>query len=111
MPSIPCLLCWVLLGLWVQALLPLITLILYPPTCAPVLTGLQEASRAAAEARPGAGGTALDAFAPVTYNYSFFHLIFALASMYIAMLMTGWGSSVQVGGPVQSVVEWERSRP
>jgi hypothetical protein len=32
---------------------------------------------------------------PVTYNYSFFHLIFALASMYIAMLMTGWGSVVQ----------------
>ena len=27
--------------------------------------------------------------APVTYNYSFFHLIFALASTYIAMLMTG----------------------
>eukprot|EP01026_Neomeris_dumetosa_P027760 TRINITY_DN2253_c0_g1_i3.p3 TRINITY_DN2253_c0_g1~~TRINITY_DN2253_c0_g1_i3.p3 ORF type:complete len:436 (+),score=55.29 TRINITY_DN2253_c0_g1_i3:323-1630(+) len=29
---------------------------------------------------------------PVTYNYSFFHAIFALASMYIAMLMTGWGT-------------------
>ena len=28
---------------------------------------------------------------PVTYNYSFFHLVFALASTYIAMLMTGWG--------------------
>jgi len=28
---------------------------------------------------------------PVQYNYSFFHLIFALASMYVAMLMTGWG--------------------
>ncbi len=27
--------------------------------------------------------------APVTYNYAFFHLIFALASTYIAMLMTG----------------------
>ncbi|GFR42829.1 hypothetical protein Agub_g3786 [Astrephomene gubernaculifera] len=35
------------------------------------------------------------ALAPVSYNYSFFHLIFALASMYIAMLMTGWGSEVQ----------------
>lgn len=34
---------------------------------------------------------------PVTYNYAFFHLIFALASMYIAMLMTGWGSVAQVG--------------
>ena len=41
----------------------------------------------------------LDEFAPITYNYSFFHLIFALASMYIAMLMTGWGSQVRdVGG-------------
>lgn len=34
-------------------------------------------------------------FAPITYNYSFFHLIFALASMYIAMLMTGWGAVEQ----------------
>lgn len=33
---------------------------------------------------------------PVTYNYTFFHLIYALASMYIAMLMTGWGSVAQV---------------
>ena len=32
---------------------------------------------------------------PVTYNYSFFHLVFALASMYIAMLMTGWGNVKQ----------------
>lgn len=39
--------------------------------------------------------TALDEFQPVTYNYSFFHLIFALASMYIAMLMTGWGTVAQ----------------
>lgn len=29
---------------------------------------------------------------PVTYNYSFFHMVFALASTYIAMLMTGWGA-------------------
>ena len=28
---------------------------------------------------------------PVSYSYSFFHFIFALASMYLAMLMTGWG--------------------
>jgi hypothetical protein len=41
-------------------------------------------------------GQALEDFTPVAYNYSFFHLIFALASMYIAMLMTGWGSSTQV---------------
>jgi len=29
---------------------------------------------------------------PVEYNYSFFHLIFALATMYTAMLMTGWAN-------------------
>jgi len=32
---------------------------------------------------------------PVAYNYSFFHLIFAFASMYTAMLMTGWGSGTE----------------
>ncbi|KAJ8767542.1 hypothetical protein K2173_017611 [Erythroxylum novogranatense] len=30
---------------------------------------------------------------PVSYNYTFFHLIFALASMYSAMLLSGWTSS------------------
>ncbi|CEG01070.1 TMS membrane protein/tumour differentially expressed protein [Ostreococcus tauri] len=29
---------------------------------------------------------------PVRYNYSFFHLIFALAAMYTSMLLTGWGT-------------------
>ncbi|KAK1315776.1 hypothetical protein QJS10_CPA05g00902 [Acorus calamus] len=29
----------------------------------------------------------------VSYSYTFFHLIFALASMYSAMLLTGWTSS------------------
>jgi hypothetical protein len=38
---------------------------------------------------------AIAEFQPVTYNYSFFHLIFALASMYIAMLMTSWGTAAQ----------------
>ena len=37
----------------------------------------------------------MDDFKPVTYNYSFFHLIFALASCYIAMLMTGWGTGAE----------------
>ena len=40
-------------------------------------------------------GKAMDEFELVTYNYSFFHLIFALASMYIAMLMTGWGTGAE----------------
>ncbi|KZV20762.1 serine incorporator 3-like [Dorcoceras hygrometricum] len=30
---------------------------------------------------------------PVTYSYTFFHVIFALASMYSAMLLSGWTSS------------------
>ncbi|XP_010693925.1 uncharacterized protein LOC104906806 [Beta vulgaris subsp. vulgaris] len=30
---------------------------------------------------------------PVSYSYMFFHLIFALASMYSAMLLSGWTSS------------------
>lgn len=30
---------------------------------------------------------------PVSYSYSFFHLIFALASMYAAMLLSGWTNS------------------
>ena len=38
---------------------------------------------------------AMDEFEEVTYNYSFFHFIFALASMYIAMLMTGWGTAAE----------------
>lgn len=40
-------------------------------------------------------GAAMEEFQPVTYNYSFFHLIFALASCYIAMLMTGWGTGAE----------------
>lgn len=31
---------------------------------------------------------------PVTYSYAFFHLIFSLASMYSAMLLIGWTTSV-----------------
>lgn len=30
---------------------------------------------------------------PVSYSYMFFHLIFALASMYSAMLLSGWTNS------------------
>lgn len=43
----------------------------------------------------GNESSAMEEFQPVTYNYSFFHLIFALASCYIAMLMTGWGTGAE----------------
>lgn len=54
---------------------------------------------------------------PVTYVYSFFYLIFALASMYGGMLLTGWTTSgsteseelVDVGWPsvwVRMCTEW-----
>ncbi|EFJ42217.1 hypothetical protein VOLCADRAFT_83749 [Volvox carteri f. nagariensis] len=48
------------------------------------------------EGEPLPSTAAATSLTPVTYNYSFFHLIFALASMYIAMLMTGWGTVAQV---------------
>ncbi len=70
--------------------------------------GLDGVGATAATAPPGAmlagrdggntapaPGAALDEYAPVSYNYAFFHAIFALASMYIAMLMTGWGAVEQ----------------
>ena len=50
-------------------------------------------TRAGMERRGGAG--AISEFEPVSYSYSQFYLVFALASMYIAMLMTGWGSVVE----------------
>lgn len=53
------------------------------------------ASREATSSAGGASKAAIADYAPITYNYSFFHLIFALASMYIAMLMTGWGAVEQ----------------
>ncbi|ERN07099.1 probable serine incorporator [Amborella trichopoda] len=40
---------------------------------------------------------------PVSYSYSFFHLIFSLASMYSAMLLTGWSSSVGESGQLVDV--------
>jgi hypothetical protein len=52
--------------------------------------GQVSASRDAA-----ADQAAIEDYAPISYNYAFFHLIFALASMYIAMLMTGWGAVEQ----------------
>jgi hypothetical protein len=32
---------------------------------------------------------------PVSYSYTFFHLIFALASMYSAMLLSGWTNTTE----------------
>lgn len=40
---------------------------------------------------------------PVTYSYAFFHLIFSLASMYSAMLLTGWSTSVGESGKLVDV--------
>jgi serine incorporator 1/3 len=60
---------------------------------------------AAADGKPVASDAdvaepAAPAAEPVGYNYSFFHLIFMLASMYICMLMTNWsvvkGSDIDV---------------
>ncbi|XP_010914044.1 uncharacterized protein [Elaeis guineensis] len=40
---------------------------------------------------------------PVSYSYSFFYLIFSLASMYAAMLLTGWSTSVGESGKLVDV--------
>lgn len=32
------------------------------------------------------------------YNYTFFHLVFALAAMYIAMVLTNWNTFEEVDG-------------
>ncbi|GAB4850454.1 hypothetical protein Ancab_029760 [Ancistrocladus abbreviatus] len=40
---------------------------------------------------------------PVTYSYSFFHLIFSLASMYSAMLLTGWSTSIGESGKLVDI--------
>uniref|UniRef100_A0A383VJK9 Serine incorporator n=1 Tax=Tetradesmus obliquus TaxID=3088 RepID=A0A383VJK9_TETOB len=57
--------------------------------------GQVSASREGTAAAAAADRSAIEDYAPISYNYAFFHLIFALASMYIAMLMTGWGAVEQ----------------
>ena len=57
----------------------------------PPAPGMSRAARTADEAE--AASKAAEDMTPVTYNYSFFHFIFALASMYLAMLMTGGACS------------------
>lgn len=49
------------------------------------------------EIEEGHKNTQKDEERPVTYSYSFFHVIFALATMYSAMLLTGWTSSTTDG--------------
>lgn len=49
------------------------------------------------EIEEGQKGKRRDEARPVTYSYTFFHIIFALASMYSAMLLTGWTSSTKDG--------------
>lgn len=56
--------------------------------------GMSRTARTADEAER-AKQTA-DELTPVTYNYAFFHFIFAVASMYLAMLMTGEPSCLLV---------------
>ncbi|KAF5736816.1 serine incorporator [Tripterygium wilfordii] len=46
-----------------------------------------------AELEEGKGNKKETEAQPVSYSYSFFHLIFALASMYSGMLLSGWTSS------------------
>lgn len=52
-------------------------------------------------AAPAAAPRDADEGPPVSYNYSFFHMIFALASMYLAMLMTGWSPGSGDAGSTQ----------
>lgn len=59
------------------------------------LDGAPDTQTMTAGAQPERSSKAMSEFEPVTYSYSFFHLIFALASMYIAMLMTGWGTGAE----------------
>ena len=54
----------------------------------------------------GARGKASYPSGPVSYNYAFFHFIFALASAYLAMLMTGWGDRAFEDGGAPVDVGW-----
>eukprot|EP00850_Spirogloea_muscicola_P006134 SM000029S10429 [mRNA] locus=s29:39204:41673:- [translate_table: standard] len=52
---------------------------------------------------PRKNGKASREAKPVRYVYSFFHVIFALASMYSAMLLTGWGGVGEEGRDIIDV--------
>lgn len=53
-----------------------------------------------------AGGDSSSRSGPVAYNYSFFHMVFALAAMYCGLLLTGWGSSEGAGDEKVIDVGW-----
>ena len=53
--------------------------------------GGTDADAGDADSEDDVGGAASYPSGPVSYSYSFFHFVFALASMFLAMLMTGWG--------------------
>lgn len=53
-------------------------------------SGEKKSLLASEELESGKGSTEAR---PVSYSYTFFHLIFALASMYAGMLLSGWTSS------------------
>ncbi|KAF7837226.1 putative serine incorporator [Senna tora] len=62
------------------------------PPCSPKSAGKKPLLEAE-ELEEGKGKKEENEARPVSYSYSFFHLIFALASMYSGMLLSGWTSS------------------
>ena len=63
------------------------------------------------EADVGGAGAAFPA-GPVRYSYSFFHGIFALASAYLGMLLTGWGARGDGdAGDAGTYGTWTRAGP
>ncbi|KAF5787782.1 putative serine incorporator/TMS membrane protein [Helianthus annuus] len=67
------------------------TTFLSPPS-SPRAAGERSPFLESEELESGKGKKEVEA-RPVSYSYTFFHLIFALASMYSAMLLSGWSSS------------------
>lgn len=55
---------------------------------------------------PGASADAQVASKPTKYSASFFHLTFALASCYTAMLLTDWGSGLRSSEGTAAGVGW-----
>jgi len=54
----------------------------------------------------GSSGDNHEEFEPIPYSYSFFHFVFALASMYTSMVMTSWGSPSPQEGKDTIDVGW-----